>query len=115
MSDFEDIGFMFGLTTATEEAGCFERRLTDQVDGLVEMLARMYCATSKVYVPYKVTARQSIALYKHLEQHCRDMSKKLGNYDNWVVEPGSAADIEMTKTAPDADIPVHDEEEALPF
>jgi hypothetical protein len=113
MDEFSDVGFMFGLTTATEEAGSFERRLTDQVDGLVEILARMLCATSKVYIPFKVTDRQRIALYKCLERHCRAQAKAIGSAD-WVFDDDEAM-AEMQQPAPNADIPVHDEEEALPF
>lgn len=88
MSDIERV---FWLTTATEEAGSFERRLTDQVDGLVEMLARMLCATSKVYIPFEITDRQRIALYECLGRHCLERAKAIGSAD-WVFDAeGEAA------------------------
>jgi hypothetical protein len=112
LNEMSDIERAFWLTTATEEAGCFERRLTDQVDGLVEMLARVLCATSKVYIPFEITDRQRIALYECVGRHCLERAKAIGSAD-WVFDDETMA--EMKQPAPNADIPVPDEEEALPF
>jgi hypothetical protein len=95
MSDtnlFEDVGHMFGFSA--EGAEWLKKQLTDQADGMIAVMVRMYATTSDVYVPRKVTDRQRIALYKCLEQHCRDKAHAIGTSD-WTFGDEDIAEKEQ--------------------
>lgn len=74
---------MFGFTA--EGAEWFKKKLTDQADGMIDVMVSMYATTSDVYVPYKVSCRQRKALYKFLEQHCRATRERI-NWDDYTLD-----------------------------